>query len=144
MSNMPFRQSCVQKPLSFHQEDFSFRWQTSHSTLDCNHRKHISWNLIPDENRPEIRSDELNQWSLEFFLNVFTEFSEFREKNNSHYTKRTRTCYHLCKRPGCYHSASETHVRDRIFKLIPIHASVIYQFPWIRWIHWIQWKFRSI
>ena len=34
-----------------------------------------------------------------------------------------------------------THVRDRIFKLIPIHASVIYQIPWIRW---IQWKFRSI
>ena len=35
----------------------------------------------------------------------------------------------LCKRPGCYHSTSETHVRDRIFKLSPIHASVIYQIP---------------
>ena len=82
--------------------------------------------------------------SMEFFLNVFTEFSEFRDKNNSHYSKSTRTCHLLCKRPGCYHSTSETHVRDRILKLIQIHASVIYQFPWIRWIHWIQWKFRSI
>ena len=26
--------------------------------------------------------------------------------------------------PGCYHSTSKTHVRDRIFKLNPIHASV--------------------
>ena len=34
----------------------------------------------------------------------------------------------LCKRPACYHSASKTHVRDWIFKLSPIHASVIYQF----------------
>ena len=39
------------------------------------------------------------------------------------------TSHLLCKRPGCYHSASKTHVRDRIFKLSPIHASVIYQFP---------------
>ena len=27
------------------------------------------------------------------------------------------------------HSASKTRVRDRIFKLTPIHASVIYQIP---------------
>ena len=35
----------------------------------------------------------------------------------------------LCKRPVCYHSASTTHVRDMIFKLSPIHASVIVSFP---------------
>ena len=35
----------------------------------------------------------------------------------------------LCKRPACYHSASTTHVRDRNFKLSPIHASVIISFP---------------
>ena len=37
----------------------------------------------------------------------------------------------LCKRPGCSASASasKTHVRDGIFKLSPIHASVIYQIP---------------
>ena len=31
----------------------------------------------------------------------------------------------LFKRPGCYHSTSTRHVRDRIIKLSPIHASVI-------------------
>ena len=45
------------------------------------------------------------------------------------YSKRIRTCHLLCKRPGCYHSASKTHVRDRIFKLRPIHASLIISFP---------------
>ena len=30
---------------------------------------------------------------LEFFLNVFTEFSEFRDKNIWHYSKRSRTCH---------------------------------------------------
>ena len=38
-----------------------------------------------------------------------------------------RTCYLLCNKPGCYHSASKTHVTDRIFELNQIHASVIYQ-----------------
>ena len=46
-----------------------------------------------------------------------------------HYSKRARTCYLLCKRPGCYHSASKIHVRDRIFKSSPIHASLIIRFP---------------
>ena len=49
--------------------------------------------------------------------------------------KRARTCHLLCKKPGFYHSASKTHVGDRIFKLNSIHTSVIYQIPWI---HWIQ------
>ena len=40
----------------------------------------------------------------------------------------------LCKRQGCYHSASKTHVTDRIFKLSPVHASMIYQICWIQWI----------
>ena len=44
---------------------------------------------------------------------------------------------------GCYHSASKTHVRYRIFKLTPIHASVINQIPWICWIHWISVPFRE-
>ena len=35
----------------------------------------------------------------------------------------------MCKRPGCYHSTSKTHVRDRILKLSPIHASVTIRFP---------------
>ena len=45
-------------------------------------------------------------------------------------------------RPGCYHSASKTHVRDRIFKLSPIHASVIYHILWIHRIQWIPVPFR--
>ena len=63
------------------------------------------------------------------FLNVFTEFAEFGDKNICHYSKRTWTCHLLCERPRCYHITSKTHVRDRIFKLNPIHASVIYQIP---------------
>ena len=35
-----------------------------------------------------------------------------------HYSERARTCHLLCKRPGCYHSASKTHVRDRIIKRV--------------------------
>ena len=34
-------------------------------------------------------------------------------------------------------------VRILIFRLSPIHASVIYQFPWIRWIHWNPVLFRE-
>ena len=32
---------------------------------------------------------------------------------------------------------------ERIFKLSPIHASVIYPIPWICWIHWISHLFRE-
>ena len=46
----------------------------------------------------------------------------------------------LCQRSRCYHSASNIHVRDRIFQLISIHVSVIYQ---IRWIHRIHVPFRE-
>ena len=48
--------------------------------------------------------------------------------------KSFRTCHLLCMRLRCYHSASKTQVSERIFKLSPIHASVIYQIPWIHWI----------
>ena len=54
--------------------------------------------------------------------------------------KRAWTCHLLCKRPGCYCCISDTNIIDRIFKLIPIHALVIYQIPWICWFHWIQSK----
>ena len=68
------------------------------------------------------------------FLHVLHSKAEFRNLVNSVtktivYSKRTRTCHLLCKRPGCYHSASKTHVRDRIFKSTPIHASMIIRFP---------------
>ena len=45
------------------------------------------------------------------------------------YSKTTQTYHLLCKRPGRYHNTSKTHVRDRIFKSSPIHASMIIRFP---------------
>ena len=63
------------------------------------------------------------QEPLEIFLNVFSEFSD---KKFYQYSKRVQTCSLLCKRSGCYHSTSKTQVRDKIFKLSPIHASLIY------------------
>ena len=81
---------------------------------------------------------------FEFSLNVFTEFSEFSDKNICHYSKRAGTCQLLCKKETrMLPQASKTHVKDRIFKLSPIHSSMIYQFPWIRWIHWIAVLFRK-
>ena len=77
--------------------------------------------------------EDVKRWLLD--VSVIFEFC--------HYSKRARTCCLLCKRPGCYHSTSKTHVRDRIFKLSPIHASVIYQIPWIPWIQWISLPLRE-
>ena len=56
-------------------------------------------------------------------------FTEFSDKNICHYSKRAQTCHLLCKKPACYHNTSKIHVKDRIFKLTPSHASVIYQIP---------------
>ena len=78
--------------------------------------------------------------SMEFFLNVF-HWIQRTQWQNMYDIKRTWTCYLLSKRPGCYLSASKTHVRDRILELNPINAFVIYQIPWICC---IQRKFCSI
>ena len=48
--------------------------------------------------------------SIDIFLNVFIEFTEFNDKNISHYIKRVQTCHFLCERPICYHNASKAHV----------------------------------
>ena len=80
---------------------------------------------------------------IEFSLNVCTEFAEFSDKNIFQYSKMAWTYHLLCKRPGCYHSTSKTHMRARIFKLTIIHASVIYQNPWIHRIQWIPVPFRE-
>ena len=76
------------------------KWLTEMPTLCC-------WWFAKNSN------DELYQCMLlmeikipnkamKFFLNVFTEFTEFSDKNISHYSKTA--CLLLCKRPGCYHS----------------------------------------
>ena len=65
---------------------------------------------------------------------IFPKYFHWIQWNICHYSKRARICHLLCKRLGCYHHASKTHARDRIFKLSPVHSSVIHQIPWIRWI----------
>ena len=48
-----------------------------------------------------------------------------------------------CDRDQDATTAPARHVRDKSFKLIPVHASVIYQIPWIHWIHRISVPFRK-
>ena len=50
-------------------------------------------------------------------------------KNICHHGKTVQTCYLLCQRLGCSHSTCKKDVRDRIFELTLIHASMIYQIP---------------
>ena len=77
--------------------------------------------------------------SMDFFPNVFIEFAEFSDKIFVITVKGLKLA------TSCVRDQDATtvpaHVRDRIFKLNPIHALVIYQ---ILWICWIQWKFCSI
>ena len=65
--------------------------------------------------------------SFEYFLNVFTEFLEIK----LYFKKFIQTCV---KRARCYHSGCKIQVTERICKLIPPHASVIYQILWNHWI----------
>ena len=86
------------------------------------------------------RSSQIDR-TLEFFLNEFYRIYRICRIWNIFFVKRCiRTCYLLCNKPGCYHSARETQETERICKVNLIYASVIFQ---IFWIHWIQWKFAS-
>ena len=51
-----------------------------------------------------------------------------------------RTCNLLYKKPRYDHSTSKTWITDMIFEISPVHASVIYQIPWI---HCISVPFRK-
>ena len=72
-------------------------------------------NILPSKQRPITYNR--NNRIMEFFLNVFLVNSlnsvtkklllQQKDSNPSHL---------LCERPTCYHSASTTHVRDRILK----------------------------
>ena len=59
-----------------------------------------------------------------FSLNSVTKIFVYSKKDSN-----LPLSHLLCKRLGCFHSASKTHVRDRIFESSPIHASVIFRFP---------------
>ena len=95
------------------------------------------------DDNPGASSPEMNRkspiqsttWAIGFSLNV-CKFLLLNSLNSV-----TKTCHSvkrlepltpshlLCKRPICYDSTSTTHVRDRNFKLRPIHASMIIIFP---------------
>ena len=61
---------------------------------------------------------------MEFFLNVFTVFSEFKDKKylSSKGLKPVTSCA-----VDQSVTTRKTHVRDRIFKLNPSNSSLIYQ-----------------
>ena len=106
--------------------------------LVVNHKWHLlqlargPWNEI----KIYITSVAIKFSFLTFSLNSVTKILFVR--------KIIRTCHLLCKRLRCYHNASKkTQVGERIFKLSPIHASVIYQIPCVHWIHWISDPFRE-
>ena len=61
-------------------------------------------------------------------LKVFTTFSKFRDK----------TCFEPVISSGYSNIATKTQLIDRVFKLTPIHASMIYPIPWICLIHGIS------
>ena len=65
--------------------------------------------------------------AMEFFLNIFTEFSKFSNKIFVITVKGLKPLppsHLLCQRTGCYQSDRKTHVRDSIFELSLIHNSV--------------------
>ena len=69
-------------------------------------------------------------WISGVFPKCFHWIQQIQWQNICH--QKGWTCHHLCKRPEFYHSTSKTHVRHWIFKLSPIHASMIYQILWIQ------------
>ena len=81
--------------------------------------------------------------SIHSFLKCFHWLCWIQWQKMLSFKKIIRSSHLPCKRSRCYHSANKTHVAERIFKLSPIHAWVIYQIPRIRWIHWISDPFRE-
>ena len=80
---------------------------------------------------------DISQMTLGFSLNYFSLNSLNSVTKLCHYNKRTRTW--LTQPPLVWETSMlPQHQLDtceiQIFKLNPIHASVIYQFPWIHWI----------
>ena len=55
--------------------------------------------------------------------------------------KGAQTCHPAM---SCVRDQDERHLRDKIFKLSPIHASMIYEILWICWIQWIPFRENSI
>ena len=66
---------------------------------------------------------------------TFAEIVEYRDKKLVAIKRILRTCNLLRSRPMSYHTVTKSQVTNRIFKLTPVHDSVISQ------THWFQWKF---
>ena len=73
-----------------------------------------------------LHTDYKLRQTFEFSLNVFTELKNIFTAVKG---PKPATQPPLVQRPGCYHSTNKTNVRDRVLKMTPIHASVIYQIP---------------
>ena len=65
----------------------------------------------------------------------FAEIVEYSDTKLVAFKRIIWTCNFLRSRPMSYHTATKSQVANRIFKLTPIHTSVISQ------THWFQWKF---
>ena len=97
-----------------------FDFQTVFMTINYKRLLSIFWSL---ERLMYVPSDA--QWSFSRTFSV----NSLNSVTKIFVIKRAQSYHLLCKRLGCYHSASKTHVRDRNFNMSPIHASVIYQIP---------------
>ena len=101
----------------------------------------MHWNLNFNQNcRFSTQNNNfLKSWqreSIEFSLNVFTKFAEFSDKIFVITVKGLKpdTQPPLALETRVLPQCQQDTCRDRIFKLSPIHALVIYQIPWIQWI----------
>ena len=65
--------------------------------------------------------------SLEFSINVFTEFSDKNIMSNKRMDCCARTCYLLGNKPVLYLSVRKSRVTEMVLKFNPIHASGISQ-----------------
>ena len=65
------------------------------------------------------------------FPKCFAEPAELSDKNICHYSQRAQNCHTVtsCVRDQDSTQCQQDTRRDRIFKLSPIHASVIFKFP---------------
>ena len=124
-----------------HQDHFNYILPTN--LAFCLH--YMAWNIfIPYHVNVEIKNLEIfgqrchsdGRWQKLSLIWVFPKCFHWiiQWQKILCFKKIIWNCHLLYKISKCYRSASKTYIADRIFILSPIHASVIYQIPWIHWI----------